>query len=78
MSERTPCNYCTLESMKREYHKNLTLNAATFNLPQQYIALEPRGTWIDVFVVVENKFGEELGPRRRLASFMALTTVCAC
>lgn len=68
MSELTPCNYCSLERLKKAHQKE-----------GQYLLLEsPQNIgMLEVFVVTVDRYGKELG-RRWVSSFSALSTTCVC
>ena len=74
MSELTPCNYCTLQRIKRDKPKG------------SKVYLQSNAGWIDVYVVPK---GEQLDTRQDpktlnhlseqwKASFLALTDYCCC
>jgi len=65
------CNYCTLQHLKK-YETNNPLGKE-----QKMLELRPEGNWINVYVVTKDQYGQTNGEQWK-ASFMALTTRCAC
>lgn len=67
MSQRTKCNYCTLQWYKRRYGDNLIVKKVETRVPK--LTKEP---WTEAYL--KDKEGNE----RFLAAFVAVTNQCVC
>lgn len=70
----TACNFCTLERFKKRETKP---KPGVIPDESLRITLRPENNWIKVYLVTEDKYGTPLS-EKWLASFMGLTTRCAC
>lgn len=83
MSDKSPydysfghCNFCTLELLKSKLAEREKAKSMV-DRHREHLLLRPENDWINVYLVTTDIYGKTLSEKWK-ASFMALTTGCAC